>query len=251
VSEKRIRRKGRRAAQKGLPNGFFAPFAQFLASGTRENSRDDLVLELSDGSVSESAVTALEIPRQRSLVLASTKAAEGVSTCSAGLAHYLARDLNSRVLLVDANFGDPAVHRFAGIENGPGLAAVLRGEVPLDKAVRATEIENLSVLTAGESKSDPSSLFQSPGWRERLGEDLRRLPIGFVIFDCPPVTDSAEATLVGPLCDGVILVVEGGRAPRQAIQTAASALRRSGCDLLGVILNKRRYYIPQFIYDRL
>ncbi len=187
-----------------------------------------------------------------SLALVSTKPSEGVSTCSASLARYLARNLNIPVLLVDANIRDPTVHELAGMDIGPGLAGVLRGEIPVERAIRKTAVDNLSVLTAGESGDlEPPVLFQSCDLKENLIGELRKLSFGFAIFDCPPVSVSSEATLIGSACDSVILVVEGGRLRWQAIQNSVATLQGSDCNLMGVILNKRKYYIPQSIYDRI
>jgi Mrp family chromosome partitioning ATPase len=49
----------------------------------------------------------------------------------------------------------------------------------------------------------------------------------------------------------VILVVESGKTRRQVALTAKRKLEGAGGKILGVVLNKRRYYIPEFVYKRL
>jgi Mrp family chromosome partitioning ATPase len=51
--------------------------------------------------------------------------------------------------------------------------------------------------------------------------------------------------------DGVILVLESGKTRRQVALNVKKQLEDAKGKLLGVVLNKRRHYIPDWIYRRL
>ncbi|MFB3123892.1 MAG: cobalamin biosynthesis protein CobQ, partial [Candidatus Binatia bacterium] len=68
------------------------------------------------------------------------------------------------------------------------------------------------------------------------------------VLDAPSVHGFAECRVLCAKVDGVVLVVESGRTRRQVAFNAKKQLEEAGGKLLGVVLNKRRYYIPEFIY---
>lgn len=72
-----------------------------------------------------------------------------------------------------------------------------------------------------------------------------------IILDTPPVLSSPLAQALAPTVDGVILVVEAERTRTQVALAAKKALTDCGANILGVVLNKRRYHVPKRIYDRL
>ena len=78
-----------------------------------------------------------------------------------------------------------------------------------------------------------------------------RRDFDYIILDGPPPTASAESRLIADKVDGVVLIVEAGKTRRQVAVRAKQELENSGANFLGVILNRRKYYIPQWIYRRL
>jgi Mrp family chromosome partitioning ATPase len=51
--------------------------------------------------------------------------------------------------------------------------------------------------------------------------------------------------------DGVIMVVESGKTREQVAVRAKKELEEAGGKVLGVVLNKRKFHIPEWIYRRL
>jgi len=51
--------------------------------------------------------------------------------------------------------------------------------------------------------------------------------------------------------DGVILVVEAERLRREVVQRSMAILEDTGANVLGVVLNKRKYPIPGMFYKYL
>jgi Mrp family chromosome partitioning ATPase len=46
-----------------------------------------------------------------------------------------------------------------------------------------------------------------------------------------------------------VIVVEAERTRAPVVERLVSLLQRAGAPLAGSILNKRRFYVPSFIYD--
>ncbi|MBC7954188.1 MAG: hypothetical protein H7Z12_20530 [Rhodospirillaceae bacterium] len=72
-----------------------------------------------------------------------------------------------------------------------------------------------------------------------------------IILDTPPVLSSPLAQALAPTVDGVILVVEAERTRTEVARAAQHALTMAGANILGVVLNKRRYHVPKRVYERL
>ncbi len=174
---------------------------------------------------------------------------EGASTVAAGLAVRLARGGNGPVLLVDASLDGGAVHRAFGLAPSPGLGDLLAGTASEDEAIARSGIDELDVLPAGGAEAG-LQLARHTGALGRLTEIWRKR-YRFVVLDLPPVGQSPSAARAAAPLDGVLLVVEAGRSRYEAFARTRDLLVRSGGRVLGVVLNKRRFPVPQWVYDRL
>jgi Mrp family chromosome partitioning ATPase len=58
-----------------------------------------------------------------------------------------------------------------------------------------------------------------------------------VIFDCPPILPVADAVLIAPKVDGVVLVYQVGKIGRTPLQRAKSLLENAQADIVGVVLS--------------
>jgi len=81
--------------------------------------------------------------------------------------------------------------------------------------------------------------------------DRLREQLDLVIIDAPPPYASPVGLALAPTADGVVLVLEAERTRASAAAAARDAIRSTGANLLGVVLNKRRYHVPRFLYDQL
>ena len=73
----------------------------------------------------------------------------------------------------------------------------------------------------------------------------------WVIIDGPPVTTYPDVGSIAAAVSGAILVIEAESTRQEVVEEAKRVLDVSGVDLLGAVLNRRRYHIPGFIYRRL
>ncbi|OHB63546.1 MAG: hypothetical protein A2Y77_03385 [Planctomycetes bacterium RBG_13_62_9] len=175
---------------------------------------------------------------------------EGVSTVAANLASCLAEHGSGDVLLVDANAHHPSVHRIFRARLSPGLVDVLAATPDSGgngAVVRRTT--NLSVLTAGNSNGSSAKLFTA----ENLASFLQatKQDYHFTVVDMPALEEDSSMVRLAGSCDGVVLVVETERLRWEAVATAKQQLQRPNINILGVLLNKRRFPVPKWIYAAL
>ena len=161
----------------------------------------------------------------------------------------LAKGLENSVLLVDANFKRPLLHKLFNNPNTVGLSDILSAGVDIHRAIRPTYMPYLAFLPSGGPLMDPAQFFRSDRFGEILSEFRTRFD--YVIFDTPPVSHFADCLVMGPKVDQVILVVRAHRTKRQVVEHAKDEITKHGGKLLGVVLNRRRFFIPDFIYKRL
>lgn len=182
----------------------------------------------------------------RTLSLVSAIRGEGTSTCALNLARYLAGFQRQDVLLVDANLRDPALHGVLEEPATAGLSDLISGQTDLESAVRDTGTPHLHLLPSGSPVAHPNRLLNTLDIESLLnpaGQAFR-----FVIFDTPALNLYPDALQVAWQCDGVALVVQAEKTRRETILHAKSELSALNCNIIGVILNRRKFHIPEFLY---
>lgn len=78
-----------------------------------------------------------------------------------------------------------------------------------------------------------------------------RLEFDYTIVHGPPAALCSDAALLGYLSDGVVLVLEANVTRRAAAQKAMQMLQATNARVLGTVLSKRTFPIPEGIYRRL
>jgi len=73
----------------------------------------------------------------------------------------------------------------------------------------------------------------------------------YVLLDCPSLKDAAHAVRLAPLVDGVVLVIEANRTQKQQILYAERTIENARGKILGHVLNKRSYVVPQWFYRQM
>ena len=151
---------------------------------------------------------------------------------------------------MEADLRRPHLHVAFGVPPAPGLSDVLSQRVPFDKAIRPMAQEGLWVLPCGRRVTTPAELLGSPAARSWL-EESRGL-YDWVLLDVPPILAVADAGVLAPLVDGVVLVIEARRTQRAAVRATVTQLRDVGAHLVGALLNKvdprRSMYLGSHYY---
>lgn len=122
-----------------------------------------------------------------------------------------------------------------------------------------TDVSNLYVFSPEEKiltdgKSQQLKLRKNRKSQLEQGlENLQtlRFVFDYVFLDCSALTTSDTAVLFAPAVDGVVVVVEAERTRKEQVRNALNTIEGAKGNLLGCVLNKRRYSIPQWIYKRL
>ena len=195
-------------------------------------------------SLQGSLLSAANGKGMKSLLVTSGRNQEGKSTVAIGLAVALARQANAKVLLVDANFRNPALAGQFGLSAAPGFCEFLNGS-PAEQVIQKTEEPRLSLLSTGGSGSIAELLTKLP---ERLGELYGGAD--YVVFDGDSTLTSSEAALLAKHVDGVVLVAECEQTKWEILALCKEKLASLGGQVLGVVLNKRQYYIPGALYGK-
>ena len=175
--------------------------------------------------------------RLSAVLVTSSIPGEGKTSTACNLAVAMALAGHS-VILVDADFRRPDLHRVFDRPENLGLGNFILGDRPESELFVSTSLANLRVVCTGPTPPDPSELLGST----RMMTLVSRLKemADVVIFDTPPVGAVTDATVLATMVDGVVLVVEGRRTPVSSVIKARDILQSVNARILGVVLNKVR-----------
>jgi receptor protein-tyrosine kinase len=166
------------------------------------------------------------------IMVTSANPADGKSLTSTNLALTLSESYRREVLLIDADLRRPTLHQAFRVPNVTGLNEGLRSAT--DGKLAAVKITpTLTLLPAGRPDPDPMSALTSSRMKDIVREAAQRFD--WVIIDTAPVGLLADASIVGGMTDGALLVIRAGQTPHAAAQKAIEAFGRER--ILGVVLN--------------
>jgi succinoglycan biosynthesis transport protein ExoP len=173
-----------------------------------------------------------------SLLVTSSRPAEGKSTVAANLALTLA-EAGLRVALVDADLRRPSVADTLDLEGAAGLTSVLIGQAELDDVLQDWGAFGLHVLTTGPLPPNPSELLTSPA----MSDLVARLEADHdvVVIDAPPLLPVTDAAILSRLTSGTLVVADASRTRRRVLAEALSILARVEARVVGVVLT----HVPQ------
>jgi polysaccharide biosynthesis transport protein len=189
---------------------------------------------------------------QKMILITSPGPAEGKTTVVQNLGIALAES-GRKVLLVDADFRRPHLHRKFTLPNDWGLIDVLCDDTPLKEYAPEqlglfTGFPGLSVLPNRITQNNVSKALYSPRLRTILETLASRYDM--VIVDAPPILSVADTRIVASLTDALILVLRSGVTQREAAMEAYQLIQEDGLSLLGTVLTdydlssdrRRQYY---------
>lgn len=170
---------------------------------------------------------------------------EGKSDIAFQLAKEIG-NMNKKVLFVDADIRKSSmVSRYQVKQKVTGLSQYLSGQAGRNEIFYNTNFPNLDIIFAGPLAPNPSELLEQVSFEALM--EFERSFYDYVIVDTPPVGSLIDAAVVAKQCDGAILVIESGLVSRRVAEKAKDQLEKSGCRVLGAVLNKvdvrkDRYY---------
>jgi protein-tyrosine kinase len=172
----------------------------------------------------------------RTIMVTSSVPDEGKSMVASNLAISIAQSIQEHVLLIDCDIRRPCVHTEFGFGDVLGLSDHLSKGIPISSLLLKTKVNKLSILPGGTSFYNASELISSQRMSKLLQEVKYRYSDRFIVIDSPPPKLTSETSALSRQVDGVILVIEYGRTPREMILDLIKTISKE--KILGVVLNK-------------
>ena len=171
----------------------------------------------------------------RMILFTSPSPGDGKSTTIANMAISIAQS-GKRVVLVDADFRRPRIHRYFEEENSPGMLDILSGEKTLSEGLRPTALQdNLFLLTTGGRPANPGELVTSEAFRDMLA--TLKSQFDYVLVDSPPVLPVSDPATIASIVDGVYMVTRIRKGVKLTAQKAKDTLESVNANWMGIIVN--------------
>ena len=155
-----------------------------------------------------------------------------------------------KTVIVDADIRKSGfIKRYNTSREVPGLSEYLSGQAEKKDIICSTGYDNADIILAGPIAPNPSELLE----QGIFGDLIRGLreEYDYVLLDTPPVGSVIDAVIAARPCDGAVLVIESGLVSHKAALKTLKQLKKSGCSILGTVLNKTdikrdRYYFSYY-----
>lgn len=200
------------------------------------------------GVLRNSLESALKGKDRRTVLFTSAVMSEGTTTIAVNYAKLIALQGSEKVLLCEMNARNPSLARLFSIDPEPGIGSVFSGNNTLSSVVRNLDAYNLSVATIGTMDLTDMQVNLSTRFPALLQEAFSAYTT--IVFDAPAVSVASETAPMSAFVDGVVIVVEVGKTKREVVERSINVIHQQEGTVLGVILNRKKYYIPEFLYKR-
>ncbi len=173
---------------------------------------------------------------------------EGVSTIVREFAMVVAK-MGKSVLILDAAQGNGDQRNFFRINNNRGWDEAVSDLAAMDETINSIGDSNLYVSCLSCSSGANRQIFDTC----QLSAFFEALKTRFdhVLVDTPPAITAMDGIVLSRCVDGVVLVVEADKTRWPVAEKIKTKIQKSGGNILGVVFNKRRFYIPEWLYRML
>jgi protein-tyrosine kinase len=175
---------------------------------------------------------------------------EGTSTVARQLARTISFRMEKNVLLIDLDRSRPDLHVYAGLkrERSEDSTAASQGDF-IDSSLCRVEESSLYVMPLFQtSRLTPKTVESTKG--HAFWEPLKDR-FDLIIVDAPPASRFPDGLGIASQVDGVVLVVEAEKTRWPVARSARDKILKSGGNIIGIVFNKRKFYIPTWLYKRL
>ena len=201
------------------------------------------------GILENSIDTSLKGEKKKTLIFTSANPREGTTTISVSYARLLALKGQGRILICEMNARNPVFKELFAVSNGAGVSGYFTGDKNLASIVQTTSAGNLDMIHIGEVDPAFVQIHLQRVFPKLIKEAASMYDT--VIFDAPAIASSPETAPMCSYVDGVVIIVQAGKTKREIVQRSMDAIARYDGNVLGVILNRKKYYIPGFLYKRI
>lgn len=160
---------------------------------------------------------------------------DGKSSVSKNIAVTLA-EAGKRVLFIDADLRKSVMLGridFNGVM--VGLSHLLSGQAELAEAICQSNYKNLNAIFAGSYPPNPAELLGNTRFKNLI--TMMRKNFDYIIIDTPPLGSVIDSAIVAAECDGTVMVIRSGRVSYKFANRVKEQLQKTGCRILGVVLN--------------
>lgn len=173
----------------------------------------------------------------KSLVVLSGMPGSGATSIVVNLA-YAAAATEQRVLIIDANFRRPGIHRILGLSEGPGLGDIIAGSATLASATQSTDNPNIKIVSAGSPASRVFERLGTPALHQLLQQAGESFDL--ILLDVAPSMVAGDGLAIANRCDASMLVVRAFGEKRGMVARLRNDLSESRAEFLGVLVNAVR-----------
>jgi Mrp family chromosome partitioning ATPase len=185
----------------------------------------------------------------RVIEVVSANGGEGVSSIVRGLARVATSNVGLRVLICDVSPTQSAIDDLKPQDDPVTLAEVSAIGGDLNRAVYWIHDTNIAVCALSNEGSG-SRMAVDIELSHNLISALRPT-FDLILLDAPPICDSPVGHLIAKATDGVVLVMASESTRVHSAAAARTQIEAADGRVIGVVFNKRRFYIPQSLYRRL
>lgn len=186
-------------------------------------------------------------PPQRAIQFISSHEGEGVSTVVREFARQAAVIMGKSVLIVDAAHRNPSQHIFFNIPPDYGWKDAMKNGEPVENAVFKAGNSNLYLSPLIPHTTLSPYVYDFVATSKLLTDFKNKFDL--VLIDSSSATTSPDSIALTRSADGVILVVEAEKTRWQVAEAVRDKILKNGGNILGIVLNKRRFYIPDSVYN--
>lgn len=214
----------------------------FLGSLPRKATNDDY------RNLAEQLYLIIKDKGTKSLLFTSALSQDGVTSIISNLGTLFAENFHQRILLIDANLRNPALHKMFKLPAAEDMINIIEGSIPFEKGIRSVK-QNLHILVTGPSALNPITVLESHMMKGLMQQAKDQYDV--VLIDSAPLGKVKDATVLSAFTDGVILVANERKTRRQVVKDTLDSMKARKANILGGILNDRTFAIPKVIYDRI
>ncbi len=131
-------------------------------------------------------------------------------------------------------------------QNGHQITLLLNG-----RHLGQAEAKSASTAAANTGLEQVHDNWHSNQSRLSVYLDNLRREYRYVLIDCPSLKETEHAVVLAPLVDGIVVVVEANRTHKEQLLYTERTLESAGGRILGHVLNKRTYAIPEWLHRKM
>lgn len=172
----------------------------------------------------------------KTIVITSCYPNEGKSGTVLSLAREIG-NIGKKVLVIDADIRKSSFMSSYQVRGRvKGLSQYLSGQAAISQVINETNYNNVDFIFSGPVAPNPSELLEDSAFSELLR--AMKTEYDYILIDTPPLSNMIDAAVVARECDGAVMVIESGAVSYRVAAKAKEQLEKTGCRILGVVLNK-------------